>query len=63
MLTDIDQEGFLSPAFHSFPDMLRSDPVSGDNGPNFFGHAWDAATYVVTSSGVWMGRIRRKYQD
>ena len=47
VLTDIDQEGFLSPAFHSFPDMLRSDPVSGDNGPNFFGHAWDAATYVV----------------
>ena len=47
VLTDIDQEGFLSPAFHSFPDMLRSDPVSGDNGPNLFGHAWDAATYVV----------------
>jgi hypothetical protein len=47
VLTDIDQDGFLSPAFHSFPDMLRSDPVSGDNGPNFFGHAWDTATYVV----------------
>ncbi len=47
VLTDIDEEGFLSPAFHSFPDMLRSDPVSGDNGPNFFGHAWDTATYVV----------------
>jgi hypothetical protein len=47
VLTDIDQEGFLSPAFHSFPDMLRSDPVSGDNGPNFFGYAWDAATYVA----------------
>ena len=46
-LTDIDQEGFLSPAFHSFPDMLRVDPVSGDNGPNFFGHAWNTATYVV----------------
>jgi hypothetical protein len=47
VLADIDQEGFLSPAFHSFPDMLRSDPVSGDSGPNFFGHAWEAATYVV----------------
>jgi uncharacterized protein DUF5695 len=46
-LTDIDQEGFLSPAFHSFPDMLKSDPLSGDNGPNFFGHAWNTATYVV----------------
>ena len=47
VLTDIDQEGFLAPAFHSFPDMLRFDPVSGDNGPNFFGYAWDTATYVV----------------
>jgi hypothetical protein len=46
-LTDIDQQGFLSPAFHSFPDMLKSDPLSGDNGPNFFGHAWNTATYVV----------------
>jgi len=47
VLTDIDHDGFLSPAFHSFPDMLRADPVSGDNGPNFFGHAWNTATYVV----------------
>ena len=46
-LTDIDQEGFMAPAFHSFPDMLRPDPVSGDNGPNFFGHAWNTATYIV----------------
>jgi hypothetical protein len=46
-LTDIDQEGFASAAFHSFPDMLKSDPLSGDYGPNFFGYAWDTATYVV----------------
>src|SRR5208283_3623459 len=47
VLTDIDREGFLSPAFHSFPDMLSFDPLSGDNGPNFFGHAWNTATYIV----------------
>ena len=47
VLTDIDPDGFLSPAFHGFPDMLRWDPLSGDNGPNFFGHAWNTATYVV----------------
>ena len=47
VLTDLDQDGFLSPAFHSFPDMMRRDPLSGDNGPNFFGHAWNTATYVV----------------
>jgi hypothetical protein len=46
-LTDIDQEGFASAAFHGFPDMLKDDPYSGDYGPNFFGHAWNTATYVV----------------
>lgn len=46
-LTDIDQDGFPSAAFHSFPDMLRWDRISGDYGPNFFGHAWNTATYVV----------------
>jgi hypothetical protein len=46
-LTDIDEQGFDAPAFHSFPDMLRFDPLSADNGPNFFGHAWNTATYVV----------------
>jgi len=47
VLTDIDSDGFLSPAFHAFPDRLRWDPLSGDNGPNFFGHAWNTATYVI----------------
>jgi len=27
--------------------MLNPDPLSGDYGPNFFGHAWNTATYVV----------------
>jgi len=30
-----------------FPDTLAFDPLSGDNGPNFFGHAWNTATYIV----------------
>ncbi len=47
VLTDIDEKGFDAPAFHSFPDMLRFDPLSGDNGPNFFGYAWNSATYVA----------------
>src|SRR5271165_354777 len=46
-LTDIDQEGFASAAFHGFPDALRPDPFNGDYGPNFFGHAWNSATYIV----------------
>ena len=46
-LTDIDEQGFDAPAFHSFPDMLRFDPLSGDNGTNFFGYAWNTGTYVA----------------
>jgi hypothetical protein len=46
-IANIDQEGFASAAFHAFPDMLRPDPLSGDYGPNFFGHAMNTATYLV----------------
>ena len=46
-LSNIDEEGFASAAFHGFPDMLKFDPLSGDYGPNFFGHAVNTATYVV----------------
>jgi hypothetical protein len=46
-LTNIDQDGFASAAFHAFPDMLKFDPYSGDYGPNFFGYAWNTATYIV----------------
>jgi hypothetical protein len=63
-LTDIDQDGFASAAFHSFPDMLKPDPFSGDYGPNFFGHAWNAATYVVNHPAFgWLafgGNIRKQ---
>jgi len=46
-LTNIDQEGFASAAFHSFPSKLEWDAYSGDYGPNFFGHAMNTATYVI----------------
>jgi hypothetical protein len=46
-LTNIDQEGFASAAFHSYPDTLKWDAYSGDYGMNFFGHAMNAATYVA----------------
>ncbi len=46
-LSNIDQEGFASAAFHSFPSTLKWDPYSGDYGPNFFGHAFNIGTYVV----------------
>jgi hypothetical protein len=46
-LTNIDQEGFASVAFHSFPHLLRWDAYSGDYGPNFFGHALNTGTYII----------------
>ena len=46
-LSNIDQEGFASVAFHSFPSTLKWDPYTGDYGPNFFGHAFNAATYLI----------------
>jgi len=46
-LSNIDEEGFPSAAFHSYPQNLRWDTYTGDYGPNFFGHAVNAATYVI----------------
>jgi hypothetical protein len=46
-LSSIDQEGFSSAAFHSFPQNLKWDAYSGDYGPNFFGHAVNSATYLI----------------
>jgi len=49
-ISGIDQEGFASAAFHSYPDRMAFDPYTGDYGPNFFGHAWNTATYLVNDA-------------
>lgn len=46
-LSNIDQDGFPSMAFHTFPDTLKWDPITGDYGLNFFGHSFNAATYLI----------------
>lgn len=46
-LSNIDQQGFASAAFHSFPDKLAFDPLTGDYGSGFFGHAINTGTYLV----------------
>lgn len=46
-ISGIDQDGFASAAFHSYPDKMAFDPYTGDYGPNFFGHAWNTATYLA----------------
>jgi len=46
-ITNIDQEGFSSAAFHAYPDMMQWDAYTGDYGMGFFGHAYATATYLV----------------
>ena len=46
-LSNIDEGGFASAAFHSFPSTLKWDAYSGDYGPNFFGHAYNTCAYLV----------------
>ena len=54
-LADIDQDGFGSAAFHSFPDRLAFDGYSGDYGTGFWGHAVNTATYVVDDPALgWL---------
>jgi hypothetical protein len=45
----IDDDGFGSVAFHSWPDAMRFDAYSGDDGMGFFGHATATA---CTGDGV-----------
>lgn len=55
-ITNIDQKGFGSAAFHSNPDMMRFDGYSGDYGMSFFGHAYTTAAYVVDDTAFgWVG--------
>jgi hypothetical protein len=55
-ITNIDRTGFSSAAFHSWPDMMKWDPYSGDYGMGFFGHAYAAATYLVNDPLFgWVG--------
>ncbi|KAI1269559.1 hypothetical protein F5Y18DRAFT_437450 [Xylariaceae sp. FL1019] len=46
-LSSINQDGFASASFHSWPDTLRWDGYSGDYGPGFLGMSLGSGTYVV----------------
>ncbi|WP_136162711.1 DUF5695 domain-containing protein [Sphingomonas flavalba] len=55
-LTNIDQDGFGSAAFHSDPDHMRFDAYSGDYGTGFFGLAYATAAYLVDHPAFgWIG--------
>lgn len=46
-LSNIDADGFASAAFHSFPDAMKFDALSGDYGVSFFAQAYSTASYLV----------------
>ncbi|MFZ0663724.1 MAG: DUF5695 domain-containing protein [Acidobacteriaceae bacterium] len=66
-LTNIDQQGFASAAFHAFPDMLAFDPYSGDYGPGFWGFAANTATYITDDPEFgWLsfgGNLQKKRSE
>lgn len=49
-LTNIHEDGFASAAFHSYPELLRWDPYSGDYGPGFLGLSLGQCVYVLTGT-------------
>jgi hypothetical protein len=51
-LSNINQDGFAAASFHSWPDTLAWDGLSGDYGPGFLGLALGAGTYVVHDKDV-----------
>ncbi len=54
-LSNIDEKGFASAAFHSFPDKMMFDPYSGDYGPNFFGHAINTGVFLTHDDAMgWL---------
>ncbi|KAI1080577.1 hypothetical protein F5B20DRAFT_103852 [Whalleya microplaca] len=46
-LSNINQDGFASASFHSWPDTLKWDGYSGDYGPGFLGMVLGSGTYVA----------------
>lgn len=55
-LSNIDADGFGSAAFHSFPDAMKFDAISGDYGVSFFAHAFSTASYLLDHPTFgWLG--------
>lgn len=51
-LTNINQDGCPSAAFHSFPDTLKWDGFTSDYGPGFLGMALNSGAYVAEDPRV-----------
>jgi len=48
-ISNITQDGFAPAAFHSFPQTLKNDGITGDYGSGFLGYAINSSTYLLNS--------------
>jgi len=46
-ISNMTQDGFAPCAFHSFPQTLANDGISGDYGTGFFGYAVNTSSYLT----------------
>jgi len=46
-ISNITEDGFGPSAFHSYPETLKIDYLSGDYGSGFFGYAVNTATFIT----------------
>ncbi|QDH79886.1 hypothetical protein FKX85_12930 [Echinicola soli] len=55
-LSNITKDGFGPAAFHSFPNTLKIDPLSGDYGSGFYGYAVNTSAYLYEDERFgWLG--------
>lgn len=63
-ISNITQDGFGPSAFHSYPETLRIDYLSGDYGSGFFGYAVNTATFITNEKDLgWLafgGNLKEK---
>ncbi|WP_026712634.1 DUF5695 domain-containing protein [Flavobacterium daejeonense] len=63
-ISNITEDGFGPAAFHSYPETLRIDYLSGDYGSGFFGYAVNTATFITYEKDLgWLafgGNLKTK---
>jgi hypothetical protein len=63
-ISNITEDGFGAAAFHSYPETLRIDYLSGDYGSGFFGYAVNTATFITNEKDYgWVafgGNVKEK---
>lgn len=54
-ISNITQDGFGPSAFHSYPETLQIDYLSGDYGSGFFGYAVNTSTFITNEKELgWL---------